>query len=382
MNRQRARRPRVLEEIGEWEWLKRLGRSLLGQSSVGAIRELPSTESAKSRGTVVVGFGDDAACLALPPDGKKLILLTTDVLIEGTHFTWQTATPSTLGEKAVAVNVSDIAAMGGRPMAMVVALGAPADFPIAQLEMIFRAIARACRQWKIAFVGGDTVRSEQLFLSPTVLGEFEGPAERLPLRNRLRAGQNVYVTGTLGDSAAGLILLLSSQGSRKRALARKHRRRLIERHRRPLPRIDEGRILTEHFDELAMIDLSDDLRTSVGLLSQASDIGMTIRSDCLPISPAVRAFCRATRRNPIEMAICGGEDYELLFAASAEPRDVERVFQRAGLRTPVAAIGRVGGHRMRWLDRRGKPLVLRSKPFEHFAPSSAATDRILTLENT
>jgi len=354
LNRRQIRQRRVLAEIGEWGWLERLERSLASQA----------------RNKVIVGFGDDAACLALPLGTGKLTLLTTDILVEGTHFTWKTATPTTLGEKAVAVNVSDIAAMGGRPTAMVVGLGAPAHFEIARLEMIFRAMERACRRWEIAFVGGDTVRSDKLVLAPTLIGEFEGSAERLPLRSHLRAGQYLYVTGTLGDSAAGLALLLSKKSAGERSVAPISRRHLITRHRRPHPRVDEGRILAEQFDDLAMIDLSDDLWTSVGLLSRASGIGMTVRLDHLPISHALRAFCRAMRRDPVEMAVCGGEDYELLFATSAKPRIVKKTLRRAGLQTPVSLIGRIGRRRVRWLDRHGKAVAVRWRPFEHFAPAS------------
>lgn len=349
MNKRRAQRPRVLEEIGEWGWLERLGRSL-----------------PRRAGQVVVGFGDDAACLALPSAPGKLLLLTTDVLVEGTHFTWQTATPATLGEKAVAVNVSDIAAMGGRPKAMVVGVGAPAHFEIARLRAVFHAMKKTCQRWGIALVGGDTVRSERFILAPTLLGEFEGPAKRLPLRNRLREGQNIYVTGTLGDSAAGLALLLGAKRTRGR-LPASACRRLVERHCRPRPLVDEGYVLTRHFDDLAMMDLSDDLWTTVGLMSRAGNVGMTIHLDRLPRSRALLEYCRATKRDPFELLVYGGEDYGLLFTTFADPISVEKVLRRAGLQTPVAAIGVVGGRGVRWMDDHGKSVVMKWKPFEHFA---------------
>jgi thiamine-monophosphate kinase len=324
-------------------------------------------------GQVIVGFGDDAACLALPADSGQSLLFTTDLLIEGTHFTWQTATPATLGEKTVAVNVSDIAAMGGRPTAMVVGVGAPPDFPVARLEAIFRAIERACWRWGVALVGGDTVRSERLVLAPALIGEFDGPADRLPLRSRLRAGQYLYVTGTLGDSAAGLLLLLAGRNARERSLPQPYRRYLIRRHQRPQPRLAEGRLLAEQLDDPAMIDLSDDLRTSIGLLSRASRVGASIRLDRLPISPALRRLARLIGRDASEMAACGGEDYELLFATAAPPRAVRRLFRRAGIATPVRAIGCVGGKQVLWLDKGRKPVALSCRVFEHFAGDSHGT---------
>ncbi|MBM3334813.1 hypothetical protein FJY63_09140, partial [Candidatus Sumerlaeota bacterium] len=158
-----------LADVGEFGWLERLGR-LLGKAGKG----------------VIVGYGDDAACLALPKTGAdQLILLTADILVESVHFTWLTATPASLGAKAVAVNLSDIAAMGGRPLAMLVAIGAPPGFPLARLEVVFRAMASACRRWGVEFVGGDTVRSgSEFILSPLLVGEFNGPTSRLPLRSR------------------------------------------------------------------------------------------------------------------------------------------------------------------------------------------------------
>ena len=346
--------PQLLQDLGEWSWLARLGRSL--------------NQSGRA---VVVGFGDDAACLSLPSRPGSLTLLTTDILVEGTHFTWHTATPATLGEKAVAVNVSDIAAKGGRPTAMVLGLGAPANFELARLETLYRAIRRACRRWGIALVGGDTVRSEKLILAPTLLGEFDGPIEKLPLRNRLRESQHLNVTGSLGDSAAGLELLLSRQGTVKHHLTAACRDRLIERHQRPKPRVDEGRLLAHHLTDLAMMDLSDDLQTSVRLLSEASRVGVTIHLDELPLSAAVRVFCRAARRDPIEMAAGGGEDYELLFATSVGPDGVQRILRDGGLRTKATAIGRAEGRRVRWLDHGGKEVPGRWKPFEHFAVRSS-----------
>ena len=359
LSRRRPRRPAprraTLEEIGERGWLDRLGRSLAGYAS-----------------DVVVGFGDDTACMVLQSVAGGLLLLTTDLLVEETHFTWRSATPSSLGEKAVAINVSDIAAMGGRPTAMVVGVGAPAHFEVARLERVFRAIERACRRWEIALVGGDTVRSDKLVLAVALVGEFDGPSGRLPLRSRLRAGQQLYVTGTLGDSAAGLALLLAKKGAAERALGQPWSRQLIERHRRPQPRLREGRLLAERLDDVAMIDLSDDLWTSADLLSRASRVGVAIRLDQLPVSPALRRFCRATKCNPLETAVCGGEDFELLFATSAPPRAVTRLLRENGIETPVCAIGQAGGRRIRWLDRRGQSVTVRWRPFEHFAPATPA----------
>jgi thiamine-monophosphate kinase len=389
-----TRPPRVTEtlaQLGETGWLERLSASMRSQRNRA----------------VVVGAGDDAAVIEI---GGRLVLLTVDVLIEGTHFTWKTTTPAALGEKAITVSVSDIAAMGGRPTAVTVGLGAPPDFEARRLEAVFRALDRACRRWGAAFVGGDTVRSDRLVLSVSVVGEFDGPRERLPLRSRMRAGQRLYVTGTLGDSAAGLELLLRSGADRQSASKKAEdyppeeavranlsalkkssvseilprsaggkrpaeagttnekaaRRRLIDRHMRPVPRLAEGQSLARALDDLAMIDLSDDLWKSVKLMAEASGVGVAIRTDRLPISPAARRFCRANRRCALDLAVFGGEDFELLFATAADPKNVARIFRDAGRATPVTAIGEVGGAGVRWLDRRSREVALSGRPFEHF----------------
>ncbi len=357
MNSNGQRHRLRLREIGEDGWLERLAKSL------GLTGE-----------RTAVGFGDDAACLVIPAGGESLLLVTTDVLVERTHFTWETATPATLGEKAVAVNVSDIAAMGGRPTALVVGLGAPAHCEVARLASIYRGMQKVCRRWGIAFVGGDTVRSEGLILAPTLLGEFDGPRERLPLRSRLREGQYLYVTGSLGDSAAGMMVLMA--GRKKTSplrLSECDRRYLSDRHRRPKPRLREGQLLARHFDDLAMIDLSDDLYKSVGLLCKASGRGATVDVHCLPVSAALRNWSRATKISVQEAALYGGEEYELLFATAAEPRVVQDLFRRHGVRTPVTAIGRVGGRTVRWLNLASSPVDLRLGPYEHFSIKAGRT---------
>jgi thiamine-monophosphate kinase len=256
--------------------------------------------------------------------------------------------------------------MGGRPTAAVVGLGAPAGFQVKRLEALFRAIEQACRRWGMDLVGGDTVRSERFVLAVAVLGTFGAPAERLPLRSRVQPGQNLYVTGMLGDSAAGLTVLLASSDSPECNLPAAVRRTLVDRHRRPAPRLEEGHRLVGAFDDLAMIDLSDDLLKSLDLLREASGAGAAIRLDRLPLSAALRRFARAAGCDPVEMAVCGGEDFELLFATAANLRAVRKVFRDGGIQTPVRLIGRVGGKRLRWLDRRGREVAPRWSGYEQF----------------
>lgn len=330
-----------MKDLGESGWLRWLGRLLRGHSHVA------------------VSFGDDTACLK--PSGRPQ-LLTVDLLIEGTHFTWRTATPASLGEKLVAVSVSDIAAMGGVARAMVVGLATPADMKADRLKSLFRSIEKSARRWNVAFVGGDSVRSEQLVLASVILGEFEGPIEALPLRSRMRPGHNIYVTGTLGDSAAGLAILQGEAGR-----AKSWSRHLVERHRRPKPRVREAQALAQGLPDVAMIDLSDDLARSVELLCQSSGVGAEIRTDRLPVSPQLRAYCRASGREALDLAVGGGEDFELLFSTAAGPRRIAQILRKIRAPAQVRLIGRAvrrGG--VRWTDHAGRTVKVAPKRFEHF----------------
>ncbi|HEU4383258.1 MAG TPA: thiamine-phosphate kinase [Anaeromyxobacteraceae bacterium] len=265
---------------------------------------------------VRLGIGDDAAVLE-PPRGERL-LLTVDAVVEGVHFRRGWA-PEDVGWKALAVNLSDLAAMGGRPLWAVVALATPRGRDPDWLVRVGRGLAACARRHRMAVVGGNVTRARDLSLTVAVAG-----AARRPLtRAGARPGNAVLVSGTLGDAALGL-----APGAPAA---------LRTRQRRPRPRLELGRALGGI--ATACIDVSDGLLQDLGHLCRASGVGASVRLAALPLSPAYRAAA-GRARDPWAAAVSGGEDYELL--CTVPPRRLGAALaaaRRAGTR--LTAVGSV-----------------------------------------
>lgn len=283
---------------------------------------------------VVVGPGDDAAVLRTAP-GEDLVA-TVDAVVADVHFD-RRATPSDVGWKALAVNLSDLAAMGARPVAALVALGLPRGTPAPMLRGIARGLGACARAHRIPVVGGNVTRADALSLTVTALGAV--PAGRAVLRSGARPGDVVAVTGTVGDAALGL-----RQGAAP-ALAR--------RQRRPTPRVAAGLALAGLVR--AAIDVSDGLVQDLGHLCRASGVGARIGLTDLPLSPAYRRAARALA-DPWGPALGGGEDYELVVALSPPLLPAARAAAaRAG--APLTAIGRfVRARGVQVVGPRGEPV--------------------------
>jgi len=306
----------------------------------------------------VVGIGDDAAVLATA--SKSRTLVTTDFLTEGVHFRSRWTPPRLLGRKAMAVNLSDIAAMGGVPLSAVVSVGLPRGTTFAFARALATGLAEQARRHRVTIVGGDTCAAERLFVSVTLLGAVE--IGREVLRSGARAGDRLYVTGTLGASAAGLGLLRRrARGGRSRAEST-----ALRAHLDPEPRVLFGRALGLTGIARAMIDLSDGIARDLPRLCAASGVGAVVSASALPVDPAAARVLG--KRRALEAALAGGEDYELLFAARAEH---EPVLARLGARlgVPVRAIGAIlpRGRGVRLLGRDGRYRPLPRPAFEHFA---------------
>ncbi len=283
---------------------------------------------------VVRGIGDDAAVVA-PPKGRQLVL-TTDLLIEGVHFDLRTASVEDVGYKAAIANLSDIAAMGARPEQALVSVALPPSCTVPHVLRLYKGIMNACRPHRVALIGGDTSASPRgLFLSLTVTGSI--PAGTALRRDGARVGDLLYVTGTLGDSLAGL-RLLSRRGQGAGPLKASERRFLIDRHRRPIAQVRLGQTLSALRLASAAIDLSDGLSGDLRHLCEQSRVGAEIDEAALPFSPALRAYARSSQADPVAFALQGGEDYELLFTVHpAKQRMLQRTARRAGRR--VTRIG-------------------------------------------
>ncbi len=301
---------------------------------------------AAARDNVVLGIGDDAALLQ-PPPGKQLVV-TTDTLNAGVHFPDATA-PADIGWKSLAVNLSDLAAMGATPAWCTLSLSLPqADG--AWLDAFLDGFIALADQHAVGLVGGDTTRGP-LSISVTAMGVVEpGSALR---RDGARAGDDVWVTGTLGDAAAALQAVIEA-----REIAPFLRQRL----ERPTPRIAAGQRLSGLAH--SCIDLSDGLLADLGHLCQRSGVGAEIDLAKLPVSPALESLDAAQRPH---WQACGGDDYELCFTAA--PRDLEGVIQALDFAEVAATrVGRiVAGHGVLALDAEGKQWRPLRPGYEHFA---------------
>ena len=281
---------RKLSEIGEF-------------GLIGRIRDLfPAPEG-------VEGIGDD--CAVLPQRSGRDTLVSTDLLIEGTHFLREDIPPHRLGWKSAAVNVSDIAAMGGKPVATFLSVALPADLDASWMDEFLRGYAELSGRFGVALLGGDTTASpDRICINVAVLGECPSGAARL--RSHAQPGDRICVTGPLGDSAAGLKAIL--EGVERDADVQA----LIDRHYLPLPRVEEGLRLAATPGVHAMMDISDGIGSDLRHILDASGAGAQVDLAALPLSPALQRVCARYGWDAAALATGGGEDYELLFTCTPE----------------------------------------------------------------
>lgn len=331
------------------------------------IRSLADRYARHSPG-LVQGIGDDAAIIKT--SGQTWCHLTTDLLAEGIHFDLKLMTPESVGYRAAMANLSDIAAMGAVPRYLLVSLAIPGTVKRSSIYQLYRGLMKACRLYDVALIGGDTSASKAgLFLSITLVGTTS--VRRALFRHGAKVGDHLYVSGTLGDSLAGLKLLMNSTTShhlrkKKIEFSRSHRQFLIRRHSYPTARVAEGRWLKERRLASAAIDLSDGLSGDLRHLCEESRVGAEVELDQLPISPACRAYARTIGVSPIRLALTGGEDYELLFTAS--PHDSDTIERQAVTRGfHMTRIGTIRPQRFgiqMTIDGRTQPMPAIS--YEHF----------------
>lgn len=299
---------------------------------------------------LVAGIGDDAAVIGGSyPDGDYL-LVTTDMLVESSHFRRDWATAEQIGIKSVACNVSDIAAMGGTPTFMFVSLALTTNTEVAWVEALYKGMDEACRRYGVVLAGGDTTHGEGITISISLLGRVS--PWNLRLRSHARPGELLCVTGTLGGSAAGLAMLAA--GLEPLPLLR-------QKHLVPVCRLDVSPEIAPV--ARAMIDISDGLAAEVNHICDQSGTGAEIVVTDIPIHPSVRAAARLTRNDPLDFALSGGEDFELLFSISPNNK---QLLEEKGI--PVTVVGRVteavAGRVLSFPDGRRVPL---SGGYNHFS---------------
>ena len=254
-----------------------------------------------------IGIGDDCAVM---PTGEGELLFSTDLLMEGVHFLRNESSPEDVGWKAAAVNLSDIAAMGGTPVATFLSIALPKDAQGEWADRFIEGYTEISRQFDVPLLGGDTTSSlRDIAVNVGILGRC--PSGRRLMRNGAKVGETIYVTGPLGDSAGGLQAILKGIERTEDVT------RLICRHKRPIPRIEAGRILMESGKAGAMMDISDGIGSDLRHIMKASGVGAVIDLERLPLSPELVSVCKEQGWDIYEMATSGGEDFELMFTAPA-----------------------------------------------------------------
>lgn len=320
------------------------------------IRMLTTGRRADPR--VVVDIGDDAAVTMVAP-GRQLVL-TCDAMVEGIHFRRDTLAPEDVGFKSLAVNVSDVAAMGGEPRYALITLAPDRAWTPDELRRLYDGLYEGAAMWGVTLVGGDTVRSTGgLWLSVTVVGEVT--AGRALTRGAARPGDVVFVSGPLGLSAAGLDLLLHRPDWADRYP------RLVAAHRRPRPRLDVGRLCAAQGVRCALNDVSDGLASEAWEIAEASGATVRLYADRLPVHPELAAYCREVGASPRDWMFFGGEDYELVGAvpAGAWP-ELVRAAQAEGV--ALIAVGEVvAGDPGVLLVEDGRERPLPKGGYNHFA---------------
>lgn len=292
-----------LGEIGEFGLIKRISRDA-------------------KRKEVLLGIGDDTAVIR---DGKEFILYTTDMMVEGDHFRKEWSPPEKIGKKAMASNISDIAAMGGMPEYAMISISLSSDVSVEYVESIYKGIYEVADRYGVDVIGGDTTHGSLMVINVALTGRTD--EEHLTLRGGAKPGDYILVSGPLGGSRAGLELLL--HGYRKPE-------KPIEKHLDPGCRMDIAREISLYAN--AMIDVSDGLASEVGHICEESGTGAVVEKEKIPLDKDTVKAAEILDMDPYDFALNGGEDYELVFTVAEE--NLERV------RNYGTIVGRIGSRSM------------------------------------
>lgn len=361
-----------LKEVGEFGLIDRLAKAWeTGREREESLNEPPGPGCIRppwagmGKSCLRLGVGDDAAVIDVPA-GKSL-LTTTDMLVEGVHFLWSQSRARVLGRKALAANISDIAAMGGTPGWAFLSIGLPPRAAVEEAEELYAGMGEMAARFGVVLAGGDTVRSDKWVINITLLGISPG----VPItRNGGRPGDLILVTGSVGDSAAGLYLLMNAGAGRDARLQEEYNY-LLDRHLNPVPRVWEALSLARHGGVTAMIDVSDGVASEVHHICRNSACGAMLDLSCLPLSRQAKKLASVAGQKAVNWALYGGEDYELLFTAPPDtvPSIIKCIRESTG--TEVTVIGRLTGAHEGIVAAGSdnpdkKPAPLQAKGYNHF----------------
>jgi len=333
-----------VSEIGEFGLIARLAK--MAQKSAG--------KDAAAWQHLIIGIGDDAAAYFA---NNEIQLATVDSLVQGVHFSLSYMSWQELGRKSIAVNLSDIAAMGGLPRYALVSLGLPPDTEVEHIIDLYRGMFDIAGKFGLAIVGGDTVSAPVVFVSVTVIGSAGDRKRGMLRRSAAKPGDQIAVTNSLGASAGGLKML--QEGLK---FAPKYAKQMRQAHILPNPRVDEGQLLVAKGVKCGM-DVSDGLIGDLGHICAESKVGARINVDLVPVAPAASA---CFGEMGLEMALTGGEDYELLFTAG--PQIMKNVIKT--LQCPVTVVGEITAEntgKVKLVDNSGKPYNIKKTGWDHFS---------------
>jgi len=327
-----------LREIGEFGLINRIRKWM-----------------AASDPALIQGIGDDVAVIGI---GSKVLLVTTDILIERIHFDRSWIDPYRLGKKALIVNLSDIAAMGGTPKYFLISLGLPKNLPLSFVSSFYRGLKEEAKRFRVDLIGGDTSLSQRITINICLLGEAK--KGRILFRKGARVGNDLFVSGTLGDAALGL-KILQKQGPMGRPLG------LMKKQLSPCPRIELGQAIAGDRLATAMIDVSDGLLIDATHLIEESGVGARIWEDRIPLSRLYRKWIHSYSKDPYQIALTGGEDYELLFTAPPDRREEISTLALSS-NIPITWIGKILPQKegFRIIRKDGKEYSPSRMGFEHF----------------
>jgi thiamine-monophosphate kinase len=328
-----------INEIGEFGLIDRLKKDVLIRKYEG-----------------LIGIGDD--CAVIKTTFGRYTLLTTDMLIEGVHFNREYMKPDEIGYKAMAVNLSDIAACGGIPKDALISLGVAEDVTVEYLEEIYRGIKESAEEFLVNIIGGDTTRSSsELIINVVIIGEVE---DKPILRSGAKENDLICVTGYLGDSAAGMHLLTNN------VLDPDDFSAIINKHLRPYPYVTVGRKIARLGTAHAMIDISDGLIADLKHVCKASRVGADIYTEKLPFSDSFEIYCEKYELDLLQMSLSGGEDYCLLLTLAESDYQLLKAELEAE-HSKLFEIGRiVNGDEIRLLDGDGKEIDVDVRGWDHF----------------
>jgi len=311
---------------------------------------------------VIKGIGDD--CAVFGPSSGRVMLFTTDMLVEDIHFLKSKMTPYQLGWKSIAVNLSDIAAMGGRPLVLLISLAIPSEMDVELIQDLYKGMKDICEHYKVNIVGGDTVASpDKLIVNISLVGDAK--ENEVLYRSGARPGDSIYLTGNVGDSFAGLKILKNEISSPK-SIAR----HFIKIHNEPKPLIKTGMVIAASRLASAMIDVSDGLLSDLGHICKESGVGAMLLRRKIPLSSELKLLASRVGFNPLTLALSGGEDYHLLLTVpEVNIKGFEMLCKDKGL-SPLYLIGEIReGKGIKMVNDDGSIEKMSIKGFNHFSPS-------------